>query len=146
MTPERFCTLLDSYGADVRRWPELERAPAQELLARCSSELGRQLADAGWLDGWLDQHCVAEPGDDMLRHAVVAAAQVNVAPRRGGWAPGRWFWPGIGWAGVGLAGTLAGIFAASIVLRGTMPAPGVDWAEHGTAFGFNELTADWSEQ
>ena len=34
MTPERFLALLDSRGADLRRWPEAERDAARALLER----------------------------------------------------------------------------------------------------------------
>lgn len=41
MTMRRFRTLANSYGADLERWPEDEREPAQTLLA--ASEKARAL-------------------------------------------------------------------------------------------------------
>lgn len=46
---KRFQALLDSYGADPRRWPDAERAPAQRLLAS-SREAQRRFNEAQRFD------------------------------------------------------------------------------------------------
>lgn len=150
MTPERFYELLDAYGADFRRWPETERAPARALVAQGSPELRRQLAEAVLLDGLLDSHTVAVPEMQLIEQ-IVADTSVSKA----GAGPGqtvaggrrwqrRWLWPGASLAGIGLAGTLAGAFVVSAALRITAPPRVADWPERSTAF--SELSADWSEE
>jgi len=49
LTLKRFKTMTDSYGADLLRWPEQERAAAQTLLDG-SAEARAHLADARLLD------------------------------------------------------------------------------------------------
>lgn len=49
LTLKRFKTMTDSYGADLLRWPEQERAAAQTFLER-SAEARTLLADARVLD------------------------------------------------------------------------------------------------
>jgi hypothetical protein len=49
LTLKRFKTMTDSYGADLLRWPERERAAAQTLLEG-SAEARVLLADARMLD------------------------------------------------------------------------------------------------
>lgn len=156
MTPERFTALLDAYGADLRRWPEVERAAAQALLAVGPPMLQQQLQNAALLDGWLDASAVPAADDALAARiaAVAAAAQrADAAPRieprparpqRTRRFGSRWWWSGAGLAGVGLAGTLAGVFAASVLLRGAGAAGGTDWAERATAF--SDISADWSEE
>lgn len=156
MTPERFTALLEAYGADPRRWPEAERAEALALLAAGPPVLRQQLQEAAWLDARLDASPVAAP-DETLIARIAAGAQASPAhpepqadrgrskpvadARR--WRP-RWWWSGAGLAGVGLAGALAGVFTATVVLRGAAQSTGVDWAERATAF--SEPSADWSEE
>ena len=49
LTLKRFKTMTDSYGADLLRWPEQERAAAQTFLEG-STEARALLADARMLD------------------------------------------------------------------------------------------------
>jgi len=156
MTPERFATLLDAYGADLRRWPDTERAAAQTLLAAGPPMLRQQLQDAALLDGWFDASAVLA-ADDALAARIAASAMVlqpvdaaphtkprPVRPQHSRQFGPRWWWSGAGLAGVGLAGTLAGVFAASVLLRGAGASAGTDWVERATAF--SDVSADWSEE
>jgi hypothetical protein len=148
MTPERFSQLLEAYGADFRRWPETERAPAHALLAQGSLELRRQMAEAAQLDGLLDSHTVAVPEMQLVERIVADRVAPGAAPGRTAqdarrWRT-RWLWPGASLAGIGLAGTLAGAFVVSAALRIAAPPRVTDWPERSTAF--SELSADWSEE
>ena len=128
MTHDRFLALLDIYGADLRRWPEAERAAARALAAQASPELRQQMAEAALLDGLLDGHTVARPGEALIQQAIAAAAPPRERSRR------NWLWPSVGLAGIALAGSLAGVMAVSVALRGTAGSVAGDWPEHGTAF------------
>ena len=146
MTPERFLVLLDAYGADLRRWPESERAPARALVEQDLPELRRRLAEAAALDGWLDAHEVAAPQDALARR-VIAGATTSGLPPAASRRPRRhrrWWWPGAGLVGAGLAGTLAGAFVVSLALRGVVPPPDMEWLGRATAF--SDPSADWSEE
>lgn len=138
MTPERFRALLESYGADLERWPEAERAAAHALLAHTRPELEQLLAEARSLDRWLDSHAVIAPGPALVDR-VVADLQARHAPW---WRNASW-WPGLGLAGVGLAGSVVGALAVSVALRSVVP-PALDWPERAT--GFSVLPSDWSEE
>lgn len=145
MTPERFRMLLQTYGANLQRWPQTEQIPAHALLEQRTPELQQLLAEAEALDGWLDSHTVAVP-DDALTRRVVAGADA-LRPKRVAFGKRRWrpfgWWAGAGLFGAGLAGTLAGAFVVSFMLRATPSSPS-DWPERGTAF--SAIPADWSEE
>ena len=77
MQLERFRELVDAYGGDPGRWPQPERAPAAELLAR-SPEAAALLAEAGALDRLLDRTQPLAPpivDAEALIARVTAAAQ-----------------------------------------------------------------------
>lgn len=137
MTPERFRTLLDSYGADLRRWPQAERESARALSAQDLPELRQALIEAARLDGWLDDHAAPVPDAAQMRRAIAGAPAAATRPQR------AWLWRGAGLAGIGLAGSLAGAFAMSFALRSSTP-PGLDWPERATAF--TEASPDWSTE
>ena len=58
MTPEEFTALLDTYGADLTRWPHAQRQGAHRLL-QASERARNAFADAQMLDAVLRQ---PEPG------------------------------------------------------------------------------------
>jgi len=107
MTIERFAALLDAYGADRGRWPEVERATALALLAE-DARARALLAEARALDEALD----ASPAPQVspaLRARVLAAAPTPRQARR--WALAAWarMWaPGAGLVAAGLAGVMFG--------------------------------------
>jgi hypothetical protein len=129
MTAERFRALIDAYGADPRRWPQAERAPAQEWAERDGADPDHALADAAMLDRLLASHVVTAPHSRLLSR-IVASAPTRRASRH----KATWWWSGFGFAGIGLAGVAAGALAVSIfatILDRSAPS---DWPYVTTAF------------
>ena len=111
MTYERFETLADAYGGDLRRWPEAERAAARALLD--SDPRGAALlAEADGLDALLD--AAPRPvATHALREAVIAsAAGAGLKARRRGPGPLAWL-SGAGWAAAACAGVVFGLALTS---------------------------------
>lgn len=54
MTPDRFATLIDAYGASPERWPAPEREGALAYL-QATPAAHAQVAEAGRLDALLDR-------------------------------------------------------------------------------------------
>src|SRR5262249_23203027 len=81
MTPERFATIVDAYGADPERWPNAERASALALLER-SHEGGTLRAAAGALDALLDPAPAAVPDPGLERRVLARAPSGGVTPLR----------------------------------------------------------------
>ena len=111
MTPERFRALLDSCGADLRRWPEAERDAARALLAsdppscaprspkrRCSTAGSTPTTIAAPGAALIDRIAGAAGAAGVGRRArVVVAGRAVLAARRLGahrrWparSPARW--------------------------------------------------------
>ena len=141
MTPERFRVLLDSCGADLRRWPAAERDAARALLASDSAGLRAAHAEAAMLDRDLDAYEVAAPGAALVDRIAGAAGS---AGRARSWWRIEPFWPRAGWALTGLAGAVAGALVVSVALGDNYPAAATDWQKRGTAF--TDRAADWSEE
>jgi hypothetical protein len=112
VTPDRFRTLTEAYGADPRRWPAAERDAALALLAQGAPEVLRAHDEAGRLDGLLARHVVAAPGAALTGRIEASApkAHMNVrAGRHGRPRQSRWFWlSGAGLASAGVMGAVAG--------------------------------------
>lgn len=102
MTPERFRQIIAAYGAEPQRWPDVERNAAQAFVSG-NSEAQAMLEQEASLDRVLGAYRVA-PAGSALVGAIVASAR----PRR------RLSWTligkGLGLAGAGLAGAVAGAF------------------------------------
>jgi hypothetical protein len=146
MTLEQFTHLLESYGADPRRWPQGQREAAHQLIAQNLPQVEAALAAAAQLDGWLagDSVAAADPAlvDRILARTVPPLPTSTPAPRHSWWRA-SWLWPGAGFAGVGLAGSLAGALIVSFAL----PAAGAaaaDGSERSTAFV--SASSDWSDE
>ncbi|SDE33597.1 hypothetical protein [Paraburkholderia lycopersici] len=138
MTPERFHTLVAAYGADARRWPPHERNDALEWARTHRAEADAALDEAFRLDGWLACNRIAPPTHELVEQ-IVAGAPVSVATAK----HHRYWWSGAAFAGVGLAGALAGALTMSLLMPGgAAPAPH-DSSYLSTSFG--ESGADWSE-
>lgn len=147
MTPERFHTLVAAYGADPQRWPQHERNDALEWARAHRAQASAALDEAMELDSWLSRDMVAPPTRARFEEIVAGAPvkpavrpavkPVSAAKRR------RFWWSGAAFAGVGLAGALAGALTISlVVLGGTTPAaPHETWLT--TSFG--GTSSDWSE-
>jgi hypothetical protein len=144
MTPERFRALLDSCGADLRRWPEAERDGACALLASDPAGLRAAHAEAALLDRDLDACELAAPGAALIDRITGAAGAAARTGRARSWWPIEPFWPRAGWALTGLAGAVAGALVVSVALGDSYPAAATDWQKRGTAF--TDRAADWSEE
>ena len=127
MTPERFTALAESYGGDLLRWPAAEREAARRLQARGEPAVRRALSEAADLDHLLGAWTVPSPSPAL--HRSVCASAPAAAPARG-----RFWWPGLGLAGAGLAGALAG--ASAIALAAPALQSSAGWSPYeATAFG-----------
>ena len=114
MTPERFETLADAYGADLARWPPAERAEAERWLAQTPGAAA-VLLRARRLDEALASFEIGPVSADLQRRIVTALlSRRALAARLGGWVSG------LGAVGVLGAGAAAGAAAMALV---TLPAP-----------------------
>ncbi|ABI89470.1 hypothetical protein CH72_3950 [Burkholderia ambifaria AMMD] len=116
MTPERFRTIVAAYGSDARRWPQDERAAAEAWAQAHPRDALAALDDAAELDAWLIQDTVAPPAPALVERIVASAPAPQRARRRG-----KVWWSGAAFAGVGLAGALAGAVAVSMLMLGSAP-------------------------
>jgi hypothetical protein len=135
LTLGRFKALAESYGADLRRWPEELRSEAQALLAS-SPEARACLGDARVLDEAISAASQREdavrspPGEAdaalaRLRSAVEARIAPRPAHRRPGRGGGRWL-PSLPlrWAGMATGGSLAilaGLLIGAMYSSGAAP-------------------------
>ncbi|WP_031249620.1 hypothetical protein [Mesorhizobium sp. LNHC221B00] len=127
MDAKRFATLAAAYGSDLRRWPQAERGAA---TAFASSEVGQAISGhAGRLDALLDRYSVPHPGK-ALHDAILRTAGQHLTRRR----RQRFWWLGMGLAGVGLAGAVAGLALVTVVTPEVQPDHYVLDA-NATAFG-----------
>ena len=107
MTYERFETLADAYGGDLRRWPEAERAAARALLD--SDPRGAALlAEADGLDALLDAAPRPTPSHALREAVIASAAGAGLKARRRGPGPLAWL-SGAGWAAAACAGVVFGV-------------------------------------
>ena len=111
MTYERFETLADAYGGDLRRGPEAEREAGRALL-NADPRAAAVLAEADGLDALLDAAPRAV-ASHALREAVIAGAAgaglgAGLRARRRGPGPMAWL-SGAGWAAAACAGVVFGI-------------------------------------
>ncbi|AOI60161.1 hypothetical protein [Burkholderia diffusa] len=116
MTPERFRTIVAAYGSDARRWPQDERAAAEAWAQAHPRDALEALDAAAELDAWLMQDRVAPPAPALVERIVASAPAAQRARRRG-----KVWWSGAAFAGVGLAGALAGAVAVSMLMFGSAP-------------------------
>ncbi|WP_321924762.1 hypothetical protein [Paraburkholderia guartelaensis] len=139
MTPERFHTLVAAYGADPQRWPQHERQDALEWARAHRAEANAALDEAMELDSWLSRDMVAPPSRALFDQIVAGASvkPVAAAKRRSFW------WSGAAFAGVGLAGALAGALTISFVVLGGTPPTAPHETYLSTSFG--GTSSDWSE-
>ncbi|MEO5755751.1 MAG: hypothetical protein ABIQ51_02735 [Mesorhizobium sp.] len=108
MDAERFAALAAAYGGDLRRWPQAEQTAAA-ILGR-GEEAQAVLRGAGTLDAMLDRHHVKAP-ERALHSSILRAADGHFSRRR----RQRFWWFGLGLAGVGLAGAIAGLALVTVV-------------------------------
>ncbi|RUW62768.1 hypothetical protein [Mesorhizobium sp. M7A.F.Ca.US.008.03.1.1] len=114
MEAKRFAALAQAYGGDLRRWPEAERMAGTVFAA---SGVGKAiLRQAGTLDALLDSYRVDAP-DKALHSSILQAAGRHLDQRRRQW----FWWLGLGLAGIGLAGAVAGLALVTIVTPEVQP-------------------------
>lgn len=111
MSAERFAALADAYGGDLRRWPVGDRSGAEALLGSGDPAFALLLDRADRLDAWLEDYRVAAPSSDLAARIMSAASRPRIM-----WRRARLWWSGLGLAGVGLAGALAGSLAIWVAL------------------------------
>ncbi|MDN7875851.1 hypothetical protein [Burkholderia aenigmatica] len=138
MTPERFRTIVAAYGSDARRWPDGERAAAEAWARTHPGDALAALDDAAELDAWLANDTVAPPAPALVERIVATAPAPRRARRRG-----AVWWSGAAFAGVGLAGALAGAVAVSMLMLGSVP-PSHEPGYLTTTFGGPSV--DWSDE
>lgn len=134
MAWERFAALADSYGADLRRWPAVERAAAEALLAGDGPRAEDILGRAERLDGLLDRYRAPAPSAALIGHVLATAPQPALL-----WPRARLWWSGLGLAGVGLAGAVSGALALSLATPALLDHRVADWADGQTIFGDVDL-------
>ena len=139
MTPERFRTIVAAYGSDARRWPDGERAAAEAWARAHPGDALAALDDAAELDAWLANDTVAPPAPALVERIVATALAARRARRRRGTV----WWSGAAFAGVGLAGALAGAVAVSMLMLGSVP-PAHEPGYLTTTFGGPSV--DWSDE
>ncbi|WP_246675435.1 hypothetical protein [Mesorhizobium sp. B2-3-4] len=127
MDAKRFAALAAAYGGDLRRWPQADRMAGTNFAA---SETGAAiLGHAGKLDALLDSYDVKAPGA-ALYGGILRTADRHLVQRR----RKRFWWLGLGLAGIGLAGAVAGLALVSVVTPEIQPDHYVLDA-NATAFG-----------
>jgi hypothetical protein len=110
MTVDRFATLADAFGGDIRRWPDAERAAAWNFL-KVEPDLAEPLLrSARRIDAALDQAPSFVPSA-ALRDLVLASAPRAAVRTAGGGHPLRWLAP-TGFAAACAAGALFGLIAS----------------------------------
>ncbi|AOR70169.1 hypothetical protein BBJ41_21585 [Burkholderia stabilis] len=139
MTPERFRTIVAAYGSDARRWPDGERAAAEAWARANPRDALLALDDAADLDAWLSYDMVAPPAPALVERIVATAPAPQRARRRG-----TVWWSGAAFAGVGLAGALAGAVAVSMLMLGSVPSAQHEPGYLTTTFGGPSV--DWSDE
>jgi hypothetical protein len=156
MTPDRFRTIVDAYGADASHWPAGERAAALAWADAHHDEAHALLSASAQLDAWLATDAPPQPDAALTRRIIASAPAPARAPR--GLAPSaspsarspraRVWWSGAAFVGAGLAGALAGAFVVSFALLAGSPPPGTLSGAASDApslaTGFDGTTADWS--
>lgn len=139
MTPERFRTIVAAYGSDARRWPDGERVAAEAWARANPRDALLALDDAADLDAWLSYDMVAPPAPTLVERIVATAPAPQRARRRG-----TVWWSGAAFAGVGLAGALAGAVAVSMLMLGSVPSAQHEPGYLTTTFGGPSV--DWSDE
>ncbi|WP_144151592.1 hypothetical protein [Paraburkholderia sp. BCC1885] len=138
MTPERFRTIVDAYGADVHRWPDAERAAAVAWADLHRAEADALLAESAGLDAWLASQQVEPPEHALVARIVAGSPARRPLPHRA-----RLWWRGAAFAGIGLAGGVAGAFAMSFFILTGAPTQGHESVSYLTS-SFDGSNADWS--
>lgn len=141
MTLERFRRIVEAYGADPGRWPADERGAAQAFAAAHPALCRPVLDEAVVLDSWLAEDRV-EPAGAPLAARLVASAPASRAARRSG---RRLVWSGLGFAGIGFAGALAGALTVAVLLPALAP-PAYDDDEGTVVTAFDDISPNIDDE
>jgi hypothetical protein len=119
LTLRRFQTLLDSYGADVGRWPEETRSAAQALLqssgdARALQEEARELDDMIAAAGAHEEQSRWRTGEQDVAMARLRARVSARIARPTGTYHLRW----VGFATTGAFAVIAGLMIGALYESG----------------------------
>lgn len=128
MSPERFAELIETYGAEPRRWPEAQRNAATTWMEAHPEEAANTLRAARRLDEIMDRYVVPGPGAKLTAAIIEAAPPLRAAAHRM-----RLWRQGAGLAVLGFAGALAGALAIAVLIPMTSP-PDENGAYAMTAF------------
>lgn len=111
MTVERFMALAEAYGADLRRWPEAERAAAEAFLAAAPETARPVLAEADRIDDLLFASARPRPSAALRERVLNSAVQVRLKAAGAGrrWLERLVLILGAGWAAAACAGVAAGV-------------------------------------
>ena len=147
MTPERFRSLTEAYGAMPEHWPQAERADAEALLAQRHPDALAALAEAGSLDLLLSAHAVVAPETELIRR-IVESSPAGSSSRKPAWKKPNWWLSGAGFVGAGVAGIAAGVLVMSLAtsLSGAPGGPPSLFDQTGESTVFSNGTTDWSDQ
>jgi len=153
MTPERFRTLSEAYGAAIEHWPTADRAAALALIER-QDPATLTIPQRAGLRRWISnlrsssnrQGVSPENGvQDLPRGTRQSAGPSSGFPaqRR---APFRTsgLLRGLGWASVGLAGIATGVVVMSLLTQTATTQSLAELSYSSTAFG--GATQDWSNE
>jgi hypothetical protein len=127
MNSERFAALAAAYGGALRRWPLADREAAG-IFARTEEGIAI-LQREGGLDAMLDDY-VVPAATPVLNAGILRDAAVGLVQRR----RVRLWWSGLGLAGLGLAGALAGTVAVTVMTPSATPEH-YGFGANTTAFG-----------
>lgn len=145
MTPEQFKSLANIYGADLKRWPEHHQVAATALTNQDSVRAESALKQANLIDDALDSYMVCTDrklADLIISNALHSKPTREFTKESSNWWWGNVLWPSIGFASVGIAGALAGVFCISL-LTSTMSTPEINDGSNGTA-DVIDFGTDWS--
>jgi hypothetical protein len=115
MTEDRFRALAEAYGADLRRWPLVERDAAQ-AFTEANRDTAEAILDAERsLEAQLEAYLV-EPSPALRRRVIDLAPHARAVARAWRWITALGL--GVGLAASAVAGVAAGVsFAPASVTR-----------------------------
>ena len=84
LSESRCLELIESYGANVARWPEAEREAGRLAVAHPSARIAQALDEASTLDRFLSYVPLTKISPFLTRHVIALYERERSQPR---WAP-----------------------------------------------------------
>ncbi len=144
MNTEQFISLIEAYGADIKRWPEVHQQQASKVIALNLAEVNLALEQARALDEIFSSHKIT-PSERALFETIVASAHKENNTS---------FWQRLrinGWIGIssivgtGLAGAVAGALFVSIWTSSMLSANADGTGESAGAMAqYVDVGQEWS--